>query len=217
MSMKTGGKMRRIRYREISALSIILILLMIPFSAQSSKLAAKATSPSSFTVGPQNAKATVTYYFSPDCELCAKVNHYILGEIKYYQGKVRWVFKYTAGGPNSKQAIQVLEAARKQNLYLEALALLLKKQNDWTQNETSKAGGLTVLQQLQMLALEIPGIKVKQFQKDVGDLQALKIVENDQKEGRALGVKRTPTLLVNGKIIEPFSLDTMIERIDGAL
>ncbi|MBC7754791.1 MAG: thioredoxin domain-containing protein, partial [Moraxellaceae bacterium] len=48
----------------------------------------------SYSYGPLDAKVTIVEFFDPECESCAAVAPLIKNEMKYYEGKVRWVFRY---------------------------------------------------------------------------------------------------------------------------
>lgn len=170
----------------------------------------------SFSVGPEEAKATVVEFFDPECETCAEVSPYIKNEIKHYNAKVRWVFRYMAYHPSSAIAIQILEAARKQNLYFEAMALLFERQSEWGAKHD---GSVQKPQEEALLKIisSLPGINLKKLKDDMKDPAIARLIENDKKEGTQAGVVGTPTLFVNGRIIKPLSLDTMIERIEAAL
>jgi protein-disulfide isomerase len=169
-----------------------------------------------FSVGPASAKVTVTEFFDPECETCAQVGPYIKNEVKYYGSRVHWIFRYMAYHPSSSTAIHILEASRNQNLYFETLALLFQSQKEWGakhdgSEQTPKE------QELIKIVSNLPGLNLKQLQEDMKNPAIDALIENDKKEGATSGVTGTPTLFVNGKIIDPLSLDVMIQRIDAEL
>ena len=168
-----------------------------------------------FSEGPSLAKVTVTEYFDPECESCAEISPYIKNEIKYYQGRVRWVFRYMAYHPNSRNAIRILEAARKQNLYFEAMTLLFQKQQEWGARHDGTDQNQSKEKELLNIISTLPGINLTQLQVDMKNPDIDQLIENDKKDGAAAGVTGTPTLFVNGAIINPLSLDTMLEKIEA--
>ncbi|HAZ11386.1 MAG: hypothetical protein A2X86_20095 [Bdellovibrionales bacterium GWA2_49_15] len=170
-----------------------------------------------FSVGPQDAKVTVVEFFDPECESCAEVSPYIKNEIKFYKDKVRWVFRYMAYHPTSSYAIRILEAAREQNLYLEAMALLFERQHEWGAKHDGSEQGMPKEKELLNVISSLPGIDINRLQEDMKNPAIDELIENDKKEGTLAGVTGTPTLFVNGKIIDPLSLDTMIEKIEAGL
>jgi protein-disulfide isomerase len=169
-----------------------------------------------FSHGPVDSKVTVVEYFDPECETCAEVAPYIKNEMKYYQSRVRWIFRYMAYHPSSNLAIHILEAARKQNLYLESMELLLSRQSEWGLKHD---GSISIVKEKELMSIisQLPGVNLKQLIEDMKNPEIDKLIENDKKAGELAGVNGTPTLFVNDVIINPLNLDTMIERINDAL
>lgn len=172
---------------------------------------------SNYSEGPNDAKVTVVEFFDPECESCARVSPYIKNEMKYYQGKVRWVFRYMAYHPNSRNAIRILEASRKQNLYLEAMALLFERQGEWGARHDGSDHGESKEKELLNIISSLPNINMKQLMEDMQNPLIDKLIESDKNEGSLAGVTGTPTLFVNGQIISPLNLDTMIQKIEAGL
>jgi protein-disulfide isomerase len=213
--------------KEVKILSVVASLVMgvslaIYFIVESEKKTTLEFSPDltavadNFSYGPKDAKVTVVEFFDPECESCAQISPYIKGEMKHYEGKVRWIFRYMAYHPNSRKAIQILEASRNQNLYLEATGLLFERQHEWGAKHDGSAP-TSKEKELLNIILSLPGINIKQLQEDMKNPAIEKLIEQDKKDGTLAGVTGTPTLFVNGKIISPLSLDTMIERIEAGL
>lgn len=214
--------------KEVKILSIVAsLVLVVSFAvflfARSEKDAKPQARPElaggieNFSDGPKDAKVTVVEFFDPECESCAQVSPYIKTEMKYYNGKVRWVFRYMAYHPNSGNAIRILEAARNQNLYLEAMALLFERQHEWGAKHDGTAQNQSKEKELLEIISSLPGVNMKQLQEDMKNSAIDRLIEHDKKEGTLAGVTGTPTLFVSGKIIDPLSIDTMIARIEAGL
>ena len=165
----------------------------------------------SFSYGPAEAKVTVVEFFDPECESCAKVAPYIKNEMKHYEGRVRWIFRYMPYHFNSRTAIKVLEAARKQNLYLEVQNELFAKQIIWGEQRVS-----TEKQILEIIA-GVKGLDVARIKIDMNDPEFEKIINLDEADGQRAGVKGTPTFYVNGVMLERLDLDELIKRINQQL
>lgn len=165
----------------------------------------------SFSVGPIDAKVTIVEFFDPECESCAAVAPYIKNEMKYYDGKVRWVFRYMPYHHNSKTAIRVLEAARKQNQFLETMTLLFEQQKQWGERKES-----TEKEILQVISAN-KALDIKQLQTDMKNPAIDEIISKDETEGTAGGVQGTPTFFINGVRLEQLDLDLMIKRINEIL
>ena len=177
----------------------------------STPLILNIASPHSFSVGPENAKVTVVEFFDPECESCSAVAPQIKNEMKYYDGKVRWVFRYMAYHFNSKTAIQVLEAARKQNLFLETQQILFESQRIWGEQRVSTE------KEILKIVSGIKKINMAQLKKDMQDPEIINIIEKDATAGKQAGVTGTPTFYVNGEILDRLDLDLLIQKINAGL
>lgn len=165
----------------------------------------------SFYYGPADAKVTVVEFFDPECESCAAVAPLVKKQMQNYEGKVKWVFRYMAYHKNSNTAIRVLEAARKQNLFLEVQHILFETQRVWGEQQSS-----TEKEILEIVA-QVKSINMGQLKKDMKDSKIDEIINKDKVDGTQGGVTGTPTFFVNGVILEQLSLDLLSKRIDEGL
>lgn len=217
--MKSSKEVKTLSIVASIVLVISLAVYFLVSNEKNTKLASVAdlsAGLANFSEGPQDAKVTVIEFFDPECEACAQVSPYIKTEMKYYAGKVRWVFRYMAYHPSSNFAIHILEAARNQNLYKEAVALLFERQHEWGAKHD---GSVPTAKEKELLNIisSLPGINFKQLQEDMKNPAIDRLIENDKKEGTVAGVTGTPTLFVNKIIIDPLNLDTMISMIESGL
>jgi protein-disulfide isomerase len=96
------------------------------------------------------------------------------------------------------------------------MGLLFDRQHEWGARHDGSAPTSKEKELLNIIS-SLPGINIKQLQEDMKNPAIDRLIENDKKDGTLAGVTGTPTLFVNGKIIAPLSLDTMIERIEAGL
>lgn len=212
---------KELKYLSIVALAVLVVSAGIYIVVNGDKSGTQiaqdlANGIPNYSEGTPDAKVTVVEFFDPECESCAQISPYIKNEIKYYKSQVRWVFRYMAYHPSSVIAIRILEAARKQNLYFDAMTLLFERQHEWGAKHDGTVQGPKERELLNIIA-GLPGIDMKRLQEDMKDPAIEKIIENDKKAGTLAGVTGTPTLFVNNKIIDPLSLDMMIQKIDEGL
>lgn len=172
---------------------------------------ANLASAHSFSYGPENAKVTVVEFFDPECESCAMVSPYVKKEMKYYEGKVRWVFRYMPYHKNSRNAIAALEALRKQDLFLEGMEVLFANQKVWGEQKEP------MVDKINQLVFQIKGLKKDQYLKDLSNPATEEIIRKDELEGKQAGIKGTPTFFVNNSIMEELDLDSLIARINKGL
>ena len=185
--------------------------LPAPSLVSTTPMILNTASPHSFSVGPENAKVTVVEFFDPECESCSAVAPQIKNEMKYYEGKVRWVFRYMAYHFNSKTAIQVLEAARKQNLFLETQQILFENQKTWGEQ------GVSTKTEILKIVSNVKKLNMAQLKKDMQDPEILNIIAKDASEGEQAGVTGTPTFFVNGVKLNRLDLDLLIQKINAGL
>jgi protein-disulfide isomerase len=127
-----------------------------------------------------------------------------------YEGKIQLVMRYAPFHGNSIFAIKILEAARKQDKYWEALEILYQHQPEWGNHHNPQP-------ELVWNYLPRLNIDVEKLKSQMEDPGIQKIIEQDQIDGKTLDVRMTPTFFVNGKLVEPFGPDELRAAIDQAL
>jgi protein-disulfide isomerase len=127
-----------------------------------------------------------------------------------YEGKIQLIMRYAPFHGNSIFVIKILEAARKQDKYWEALEILYHHQPEWGSHHHPRP-------ELVWNYLPRMNIDIEKLKADMNDPSIQKIIEQDQKDGQALNVRGTPTFFVNGKGVEKFGPDYLRAAIDEAL
>lgn len=161
--------------------------------------------PDSPSLGPADAKVTLVEFYDPECESCASFSPVVKKILKENEGKIRFVTRYMPLHPNSLTAANFTEAAGEQGKYWEAQDILFRKQPEWG----TKHGPPTAAPQLNINEL------FDKYAKELGldmDKAAVAIkskkfdakIEQDRKDGQAIGVRRTPTFFVNGRELATF-------------
>lgn len=161
--------------------------------------------PDSPSLGPADAKVTLVEFYDPECESCAAFAPVVKKILKEYEGKIRLVTRYMPLHPNSVTAANFTEAAGEQGKYWEAQDMLFRKQPEWgTKHGPPTAAPPPNINELfdkyaQELGLDLDkasaAIKSKKFDAKI---------EQDRKDGQAIGVRRTPTFFVNGRELAMF-------------
>lgn len=161
-------------------------------------------------LGPENAKVTVVEFLDPECESCAAFYPKIKGVVDEYKTQVQFVVRYMLFHGNSKLAAQANEAAGKQGKYWEMQGQLFYRANEWTHQNSPQT------EMFAKFAADI-GLDVEKFKKDLNDPVAIANIENDFKEGPSVGVTGTPTLFVNGRMLDQLSYDSLKALIEEEL
>jgi protein-disulfide isomerase len=175
-----------------------------------SQNAERLVRPYSPSKGPEAAKVTVVEFYDPECEACARFSTSVKQIMSEFDGKVRFVARYMPFHKNSVYAASVLEAARKQGKYWEAMELAFEKQPEWASHEAPRPELLVPI----MLTL---GLNGEQLKSSMEDAEIKSRIQQDQMDGAALGVRATPTFFVNGKVLPKLGYPELRAAIQAAL
>jgi protein-disulfide isomerase len=162
------------------------------------ELAEAMIRPYSPILGPADAPVTIVEFFDPACEAC-RAFHPIVKDIMAEHGEaVRVVIRYTPfHGAASEEAIRVLEAARMQDVYVPVLEAVLREQPRWA-SHGAPAPGL-ILQVAATAGLDAEAARTQMLAPGV-----VAILNQDRADVETVGIRQTPTFLVNGKPLDPF-------------
>jgi len=151
--------------------------------------------------GPKDAVITITEFSDYQCPFCARAEPIIEEALKAYPTQARFVYKHfplTSIHPNAMGAAQAAAAAQMQGKGWEMHDLLFKNQRALQPEK------------LKEYAQEI-GLDVAKFEQDMNSDAVKKQVEADMAEARKLGVRGTPTIFVNGKLLRNRSIEGIKE------
>lgn len=147
--------------------------------------------------GNPAAKVTIVEFFDPSCEACRAFYPVVKGIVNASFSQVRLVVRYAPLHKGSDTAVKILEAARQQGKYWEALEKALAAQPEWAAHNNPQPemiweliGGLGLDIAKAKAAANSPEI-AQLLRQDVADMQALK-------------VDRTPGFFVNGTPLREF-------------
>jgi len=162
-------------------------------------------------LGDPNAPVEVVDFSDfqcPHCRTFAVEAEQQLIEEYVRTGKVRLVYKHFIVIPNSEQAANASECASEQGKFWEYHDYLFERQ------ETDRP---FTSDKLKRYARDL-GLDTKAFDACVDKEQYMDRVYQDTNEGRRLGVRGTPTIFVNGKLVEQGALWPDLKRaVDAAL
>lgn len=158
-------------------------------------------------MGSAAAPVTIAEFIDPACEACRAFYPYVKQILATYPQDVRLVIRYVPfHGEPSIVGVQILEAARRQQLFEPVLEALLQSQPVWASHsnpaperawEVAGAAGLNLEQARAYVAT---GAVDKLLALDVVDL-------------KAAGVERTPTFFVNGQPLMEANPRALLETV----
>lgn len=153
-------------------------------------------------MGSEKPKVYLVEFLDPECETCREFYPMVKLILNDYKESVQLVIRYAPFHPNSKFAIRVLEAARKQGKYWETLEVLFRYQPQWGTHHNPQP-------ELVWNYLPEAGVNVDQIKKDLNDPDTEVMIEYELADVRDLGVRATPEFFVNGRPLETFSYEAL--------
>ena len=174
--------------------------------------------PDSPTIGPVDAKVTLVEFYDPECETCAEFGPIVKKILKDYEGKIRYVARFMPLHPNSMTAANFIEAAGEQGKYWQTQELLFKKQPEWATKHGAppSVSAPSINELFDKYAKEL-GLDLDKAAEAIKDRRFDQKIERDKKDGQSLGVRQTPTFLVNGRELIKFGDAGLRELIEEEL
>lgn len=161
-------------------------------NASSTASTASSTTP---TETPINAKVTLVKYSDYQCPACAYFMPFEEQLKVDFGDEVNIIVKHFPLSMHAYAHIasRSVEAARKQGKYKEMHEMIFAGQPQWSRGNAEA----TFIGYAESLDLD-----VEMFKKDMNSADMNRIVMNDRREGRDLGVSSTPTFFINGDKIQ---------------
>jgi protein-disulfide isomerase len=157
-----------------------------------------------------NAPVTIVEFFDPSCEACRAFYPLVKQVMDRYPGKVRLVIRYAAFHQGSDEAVRILEAARKQNLFEPVLEALLAGQPTWASHSSPN------LQAAWMMAASA-GLDMTRAQQDAPGEDVTAVLEQDAADVATFNVRATPTFFIAGEELTDFGPQQFADAVQAAV
>jgi len=164
----------------------------------------------SYTQGTKDAKVQLVEFFDPACETCAQFHPYVKELMQEHDGKIELVLRYAPFHEGSEQVVKMLEATKKQGLFMKTLEMTFGMQKYWVKHHKANLDKLWGL-------LPRVGLDMEKLIEDMKDPELDKIVKQDIADAKTLGATKTPSYYVNGKPLQSFGLRQLKELINSEL
>ena len=167
------------------------------------------------SLGPADAKVTLSEFGDYQCPACAKYHPVVKDQIlPKYEGKLKFVFlNYPLPiHKNAQAAAQAAEAVGLQgsDKFWKMHDILYERQADWEKEKDPKS-------KFESYAKE-SGANLDQYKKDLDSQQVIDIINQQAALGDAFKIPGTPTFFVNGVMIDTENgVDAITQAIDKAL
>ena len=157
--------------------------------------------------GAATAPVTIVMFTDFQCSACARVHPVLAQVLKTNAAKTRFVVRnYPLENTHERafRAAQAAQAANAQNKFFEYIEFLYQNQNSLDDASLKK------------YAVQI-GLNPKQFETDLNGGKFDAAIRRDQAEGDQLGVRATPTIFVNGVVVNDLSGEGLQKAIEKQL
>jgi protein-disulfide isomerase len=163
-----------------------------------SSRSANLVRPHSPIFGSESAKVTIVEFLDPACETCGAMAPLVKSLVTANFGQqVRLVVRYAPLHQGSDQIVRILEAARLQGKYWEALEAVLASQSMWASHDNPRP-------ELVWNIIGNVGVDIAQAKADMQNPKITETLRLDREDLVALKVTKTPEFFVNGKPLPQF-------------
>lgn len=160
--------------------------------------------------GNPAAKVTIVEFFDPSCETCRAFYPIVKGMVNSSFGQVRLVVRYAPLHKGSDTAVKILEAARQQGKYWEALERTMAFQPQWAAHDNAQP------ELIWELIADI-GLDVAKAKSEANSPAIDQLLRQDVADMKALKVERTPGFFVNGTPLLDFGEAQLKSLVDQEL
>ena len=162
------------------------------------------------TIGADDARVTIVEFFDPACGTCAAFHPIVKDMLRSNPGKLRLVVRYMPLHPGSVDVVRILEAARLNGKFWEALEAGYASPRAWAINHEAHP-------QLFWQSISAVGLDAEQVSRDMQSPDVMRNIEQDVLDGRQLGVDKTPGFFVNGRPLAPFGEAPLRQLVNDAI
>lgn len=157
--------------------------------------------------GPKDAPVTITMFSDFQCPFCQQAIPMVDDVLKAYPKDVRFMMKQfplRQIHPNAEPAAEAAIAAQRQGKFWEM------------HDELYKAGRNLSPDTIKGIAEKI-GLDMKKFEADRNSPEVKKQIDAELELGQKVDVRGTPSLFINGKVVQNRSADGMKAQVEEAL
>jgi protein-disulfide isomerase len=160
--------------------------------------------------GNRNAKVTIVEFFDPSCETCRAFYPIVKGIVNSSFSQVRLVIRYAPLHKGSDTAVKILEAARQQGKYWEAVEKAMASQPRWAAHNNPQP------ELIWDLIADI-GLDMAKAKAQANSPAIEQLMQQDVADMKALKVTGTPGFFVNGTPLHDFGEAQLKSLVDQEL
>ncbi|HYL90650.1 MAG TPA: thioredoxin domain-containing protein [Burkholderiales bacterium] len=162
------------------------------------------------SLGDAGAKVHIVEFLDPACETCRAFYPYVKEFLHANPGRVRISIRYAPFHPGSEDVVRMLEAAKRQGKYWEALEALLAAQPQWVIRHQANLD-------LAWQSIRHLGLNAEQLNRDMQSPEITRVIQQDIQDAVSLNVTQTPEFFVNGRPMPSFGYEQLRALVERAL
>jgi len=162
------------------------------------------------TKGKASAKVHIVEFFDPACGTCKAFYPFVKKLMAANPDKIKLSVRYAPFHDGSDIVVKMLEAAKKQGKFWEAVEAVLASQDMWVRNHRAQP-------QLVLNSLAGTGLNLERLQRDMNAPEIAAVVAQDVADAKALNVTATPEFFVNGRPMPSFGYEQLKDLVETAL
>jgi protein-disulfide isomerase len=157
-------------------------------------------------------KAVLVEFLDFECESCLAAYPLVEELSEEYGEHLTVVSRYfpLPGHPNSGTAAAAVEAAAQQGRFKDMHARMYETQTDWSHTQEDRSPVF------RDYARDL-GLDLAAYDAAIADPATMKRVDADKKDGLALNVQGTPTFFLDGRMIQPATVEEFRSLIETAI
>lgn len=164
------------------------------------------------TLGNADAPVHIVEFLDPACETCREFYPLVKEMMAANPGKIKLTIRYAPFHNGSDQVVKMIEGARKQGKFWEALEGLLDAQPYWVVHHAAQPDSAWK----GLIALGL-GLDTERLKADMNSPEIARLIEQDLADAKTLNVTKTPEYFVNGKPLPRFGYDELKKLVNAAL
>ncbi|NMR31203.1 DsbA family protein [Crystallibacter degradans] len=156
-------------------------------------------------------KAVLVEFLDFECEPCLTAYPFVEELRADYGDKITFVHRYfpLPGHKNSMNAALSAEAAAQQGKYEQMYKKMFDTQTQWGESDDDQSS------LFRSYAQEL-GLDMAAYDAAVADPATRERIEADKRDGQALGIAGAPTFYLDGKLLNPKTLDEFRDLVEAA-
>lgn len=155
---------------------------------------------------------TFVEFLDFECEACGAAYPVIEQLREQYAGRVTFVARYfpLPGHFNSERAARAVESAGRQGQFEAMYQRMFETQASWGE------GSEPLDDLFRSFAVEL-GLDMEQYDLDYASAEVADRVQADVEDGYSLNVSGTPTFYIDGRLVQPETVQDLADALDRAL